>query len=48
MPRESLDTPEDRPKEALGQVALGQIEDEVPNICTTRATIKAAFEYQPT
>ena len=29
MPREPLDTPEDLPKEALRQMALGQPEDEV-------------------
>jgi hypothetical protein len=29
MPREQLDTPEDLPKEALRQVAFGQLEDEV-------------------
>jgi hypothetical protein len=32
MPRESLDAPEDLPKEAPGQVTLGQLEDEVPSI----------------
>ena len=30
MPRESLDTPENLPKDAPRQVALGQLEDEVP------------------
>jgi hypothetical protein len=29
MRREQLDTPEDLPKEALRQVAFGQLEDEV-------------------
>jgi hypothetical protein len=29
MPRAPLDTPEDLPKEALRQVAFGQLEDEV-------------------
>jgi hypothetical protein len=32
MPRESLDTPEDLPKESGCQVALGQLEDEVPSV----------------
>jgi hypothetical protein len=27
MPRESLDAPEDLPKEALRQVAVGQLDD---------------------
>ena len=30
MPRESLDAPNGLPKQALCQVALGQLEDEVP------------------
>ena len=32
MPRESLDAPEDFPKEALCQVAFGQLQDEVPGM----------------
>ena len=32
MPRESLDAPENLPKQALGQVAFGQLEDEVPSM----------------
>jgi hypothetical protein len=32
MPRESLDTPEDLPKESRCQVALGQLQDEVPSM----------------
>ena len=32
IPRESLDAPEDLPKEGRGQVALGQLEDEVPGM----------------
>src|SRR6266852_5049291 len=32
MPRESLDAPEDLPKESRSQVALGQLEDEVPGM----------------
>jgi hypothetical protein len=32
MPRAPLDTPEDLPKEALRQVAFGQLEDEVPRM----------------
>ena len=32
MPRESLDAPEDLPKEAPCQVALGQLKDEVPGM----------------
>ena len=32
MPRQSLDAPEDLPKEAARQVALGQLEDEVPRM----------------
>ena len=32
MPRESLDTPKDLPKEAPRQVALGQLEHEVPRM----------------
>jgi len=32
MPRESLDAPEDLPKEAPGQVTFGQLEDEVPSM----------------
>ncbi len=30
MPRESLDAPDNLPKQALCQVALGQLEHEVP------------------
>src|SRR5882762_4019917 len=32
MPRESLDALENLPKEAPGQVAFGQLEDEVPGV----------------
>ena len=32
MPCESLDAPEDSPKEALCQVAFGQLQDEVPGV----------------
>ena len=32
MPRESLDAPEDLPKEAPGQVTFGQLEDEVSGV----------------
>src|SRR5262245_51611258 len=32
MPRESLDAPENLPEEAPGQVALGQLEDEVSGV----------------
>jgi hypothetical protein len=32
MPRESLDAPEDLPKESRSQVALGRLEDEVPSM----------------
>jgi hypothetical protein len=32
MPRESLDAPEDLPKHVSRQVALGQLEDEVPRM----------------
>jgi hypothetical protein len=32
MPRESLDALENLPKEAPGQVALGQLEDKVPRM----------------
>jgi len=32
MPRESLDALEDLPKESPGQVALGQLDDEVPRM----------------
>jgi hypothetical protein len=32
MPRESLDAPDDLPKQALCQVALGQLEHEVPGV----------------
>ena len=32
MPRESLDAPDDLPKERRSQVALGQLEDEVPRM----------------
>jgi hypothetical protein len=32
VPRESLDAPEDLPKQALRQVALGKLEDEVPGM----------------
>jgi len=32
MPRESLDTPKDLPKQAPRQVALGQLEDEAPRM----------------
>jgi hypothetical protein len=32
MPREPLDAPDDLPKQALCQVALGQLEDEVPRM----------------
>jgi len=31
-PRESLDAPEDLPKQAPRQVALGKLQDEVPSI----------------
>jgi len=31
-PRESLDAPEDLPKQALGQVVFGKLEDEVPRV----------------
>ena len=32
MPRESLDAPENLPKESRRQVALGQLQDEVPGV----------------
>jgi hypothetical protein len=32
MPRESLDAPEDLPKQAPRQEALGQLEDEIPGM----------------
>jgi len=32
MPRQSLDAPEDLPKEVPCQVALGKLEDEVPGM----------------
>ena len=32
MPRESLDAPEDLPKEGPRQVAFGQLQDEVPRM----------------
>ena len=32
MSRESLDAPEDLPKESWRQVALGQLEDNVPRM----------------
>ncbi len=32
MPRESLNAPEDLPKERRCQVALGQLENEVPGV----------------
>ena len=32
MPCESLDAPENLPKEAPGQVTFGQLEDEVPSV----------------
>jgi hypothetical protein len=32
MPRESLDAPDDLPKQALCQVTLGQLEHEVPGM----------------
>jgi hypothetical protein len=32
MPHESLDAPEDLPKQALRQVAPGQLEPEVPGM----------------
>jgi len=32
MPREALDAPDDLPKQALCQVALGQLEHEVPGM----------------
>jgi len=32
MPRELLDASEDLPKEALRQVAFGQLEDKVPRM----------------
>src|SRR6266446_5522220 len=32
MPRESLDAPDDLPKQALCHVALGQLEHEVPRM----------------
>jgi hypothetical protein len=32
VPRESLDAPEDLPKQIRCQVALGQLEDEVPRM----------------
>ena len=32
MPRESLDAPEDLPKQAPRQVALGKLEREVPRM----------------
>jgi hypothetical protein len=32
MPRESLDAPDNLPKQALRQVAFGQLEDEVPRM----------------
>jgi hypothetical protein len=32
MLREPLDAPEDLPKESRSQVALGQLEDEVPRM----------------
>jgi hypothetical protein len=38
MPRESLDAPDDLPKQALCQVALGQLEHEVPGMSDEAAT----------
>jgi len=32
VPRESLDAPENLPKQALRQVALGQLQDEVAGV----------------
>jgi hypothetical protein len=32
MPRESLDAPENLPKQAPCQVAFGQLQDEVPGM----------------
>jgi hypothetical protein len=32
VPRESLDAPDDLPKQALCQVALGQLQGEVPGM----------------
>jgi hypothetical protein len=32
MPREPLDAPEDLPKQALRQVAFGQLENPVPRM----------------
>jgi hypothetical protein len=38
MPRESLDAPADLPKQALCQVALGQLEHEVLGMADEAAT----------
>jgi hypothetical protein len=38
MPRESLDAPEDLPKESGCQVALDQLQDEVPGVPNEAAT----------
>ncbi len=38
MPRESLDAPEDLPKESRCQVARGQLQDEVPGVPNEAAT----------
>ena len=35
MPRKSLDAPEDLPKQALRQVAFGELGDEVPRMFFT-------------
>jgi hypothetical protein len=38
MPRESLDAPDNLPKESRSQVAFGQLEDEVPGTPAQAAT----------
>jgi hypothetical protein len=38
MPRESLDTPEDSPKESRCQVALGELQNEVSGVPNEAAT----------
>ena len=39
VPRESLDAPEDLSKQALRQVAVGQLEDEVPRMTDEPAPV---------
>ena len=38
VPRESLDAPENLPKEGPRQVALGQLQDEVPGVSNQTPT----------